>query len=626
MSGSTANSRPSAGFFLYLILAAAAVGIFILPWYVPVAEPNASDSYRYGFNNSVAILAVGVSLGALFVRLLLRRGKTALPGLLEETLALDNPAPANRGLLQALFLSIVAFCGFNAALFWFTPFFGFAEMNYFRSRLEMFAIHRLPYSQFAFLYGPAMLTLPYRLYTTAHGLLSLEQAYLTILLLHWMVGLCLVAYCVRLLVPAARQVIVYWVIALVFFNPMLGCNYTPLRFTLPLAALLFTHRAVFGSGRRGIGSHLLAALTAFLGTFANFEFSPEMGLAVTVTLVIYSAALLRTPRRAYAYCGVAALVGAAAAVLPWGLDYMHAIFSYGGGGALPILPGPGMLMFLAAAFLLLPGLAVLGISSRGSQGVLGIALCTLSGILIIPSLSHCDMPHLAYNGLPIFIVGAAALARLNDLRWFKGAVLAYFLMFGVIAEWPFLFHFGYSFKEALADRAQMRVHPVPAPAPTNIVYYSKPFPLMQGLEPLLAYGPIAAPLGCTQDIERFLIVHGQYVVGCHSSNQPDVFVMKDVERTIQDLKDFHTILVPKRYFAPGPPPDEDADDSLHSKRIRHLLLFPAKLVPLHPLFQSDWMEMPAVKQQFVQIAEFRDYVIMVRRSGEGHEYAPALKE
>ena len=41
---------------------AVALGIFVLPWYVPMGQPTFSVSYVYGFNNRAAVSVIGGAL------------------------------------------------------------------------------------------------------------------------------------------------------------------------------------------------------------------------------------------------------------------------------------------------------------------------------------------------------------------------------------------------------------------------------------------------------------------------------------------------------------------------------------------------------------------------------------
>jgi len=607
---------------LLLILSFAAVGAFIVPWYVPASQPSISISYRYGFNNSVAILTVGVSLVALFIRALFRRRAIAgdtMDQIIARTFDFETAGGGNSGLACAFFCAAVIFSALVIGTYCYSPLDDFAEMGYFLSREYLMIMHQTPYYEFPFYYGPAIVCLPYYLYRAAHGLLSIEQAYCTVLVLNFIAGFYALFLCVRLLFPAARQVAVFWVFALIFFNPMLGLQYTPLRYVLPVAAFLFCHNAVSKLPPDRFRSHLLVSLCAFLGPFLNFEISAEMGVAVTLALLIYFIALLRTPRRVYAYAVVMILAGALVAVLPWGNAYLGILFNFGDGFNLPLLPGPGILLFIAAAFILLPRLALFGVASGQLGAPASIGFCVLSGLLITPALGRCDMGHIYFNGFAIFLFAVAVLARLPDQRWFNRGLPVLLAIF-LIASWPIVFHYNYSFKNAYAAHSWMRSHPgLECPPPSNGFVLSKPYPPMVGLEPLLKYGKLGIPLGCSQPVERFLMLHDRFATAYYFGNIGDeIFGPKQAARAVQDVDSYQTILVAKSFLDPSflrvVPPDAD-----ELRRDSHYVisteLFPAKLVARHLVYSPPQLMAARVVRDFSVIGEFQQYAIMAKRPG-----------
>ena len=605
--------------FLALILSAGALGIFVVPWHVPVTEPAMGQSYTYGFNNSVAILSVGLTLGALFVYTFCRRREIQGGGMeraITETLGMRLDGGGNRGLILSYLSAAIVFGSLIAAGFWYVPFGYFGEMGYFISRIELLVLHRAPYYDFPFDYGPWMIYIPFQLYKVAHGLLSVEQAYCVILILHWILGLLLLAWCVRLLVPAFRQAAVFWLFAVLFLNPTLGYQYTPLRYMLPIAAVLFNHYAVATGRLDRFRGHWMVALAALLGPFLNFELSPEMGVAATAAILVYYVALLRTPQRAFAHGAVLAVLGALLAIFPWSTAYLGILTSFGGSLSLPIFPGLGILLFLAAEFFLLPRLAVIGVTSREGTGPACLALCILSGILIVPALSRCDIGHVFHNSLAVYIVALASFARLHNTRWFKGTLAALVLVFAVLGQWLFLFHYSGPFKAAIAARAWMRSHPVPACQPaSNGFLFSKQYPPIEGLEPLLAYGNLAAPLGCPGDIEQFLLLHGRYEIGYNPGNCSDIWMLKQTARALREIEGFRTILVPKAWFEPDSSSVEL--DGMDYRFLRNTELFPVRLVERHPRFIPERVMAARIAQEFSVVGEFRDCQIMVRRGTGG---------
>ncbi|MGA3172506.1 MAG: hypothetical protein ABSE62_16000 [Chthoniobacteraceae bacterium] len=462
-----------------------------------------------------------------------------------------------------------------------------------------------------------MIYIPFYLYRVAHGLFSIEQAYCIVLLLHFVVGLYLLLYCVWLLVPPARQVVVFWVFALIFFNPMLGLQYTPFRYVLPVAAFLFCHDMVSKLSPDRFHSHLLVSLCAFLGPFLAFEFSPEMGMAVTLALSIYFIALLRTPRRAYAYAAMMSLAGALLALLPWGAAYLGILFNFSGGFNIPLFPGPGILLFLAAAFILLPRLALFGVTSGPLIGPASLGYCVLSGLLIAPALGRCDTVHLYFNGFAILLLAAVVLARLPDQRWFKPALWVLFSIY-IISNWSIVFHYNYAFKKAYVSRAWMHSHPgLTAPPASNDFFFSKPLPPTVGLDPLLAYGKMGAPMGCTFDIERFLMLHGRYQPAYFFGNRLDeIFGPAQAARAVQDVDSYQTILVAKScldpsYLRPVPPDAEQLRRDVHY--IISTELFPAKIAPRHLVYNPAQLIAARIVRDFSVIGEFQQYAIMAKR-------------
>jgi hypothetical protein len=336
-----------------------------------------------------------------------------------------------------------------------------------------------------------------------------------------------------------------------------------------------------------------------------------MGMAVTLALLTYFVALLRTPQRAFAHGAAAALLGAVMAVLPWSTAYLGILVGFGGSFSLPVFPGLGILFFLAAVFSVLPRLAVIGVTSRDAAGPVCLALCVLSGMLIVPALSRCDIGHVFFNGLGVFMIALAILAHLSDPRWFKGALAALFLVFAVLGNWVFLFHYGTVFREAIAAHAWMRAHPMPASQPASDGFlFSKPYPPIDGLDPLLAYGKLATPLGCTEDIEHFLLLRGRALIGYNPGNCSDIRMLKQTIRAARDIDTFQTILVPKSYFVPDP--SQGDLDAMDYRFLRNTMLFPVRLVQRRPRFIPERVLASHIEKEFRIAGEFRDNWIMKR--------------
>ena len=606
---------------LWIILLCAGLGIFVLPWHVAVKEESTSLSYTYGFNNTVAVLGVGVTLLALLVWLFAWGRKGAEAGVMRaigETFALARDGEVDGRLWGACGVASVVFCAALGGWYAYAPFYRCGEMSYFINRLDLLLIGHLPYYGFPFYYGPGMLYPPYYLYKAGHGALSVEEAYAAVLMAHWAAGLFLLGYCVRRLFPAGRRLLAFWVFALILLNPTLGYNYTPFRYLLPVAGLLWMY-SMGSRPERDLWAHGRVALGAFLCGLGTFEVSPEMGLATTLALVVYFAALLRGPGRGFAYGGVFAVLGAAAAVAPWGRGYIGVLFLFGGGNSLPVLPGLGILILLGAAFYLLPRFALLGLESREMKGAAALSFCVLSGLLLEPALSRCDLGHVFLNGCGLLLAGAAVCAHLPDARWHKGALWGLLLVFAVLGGWVFLFHYGYFFKEAKSARTWMATHPIAAAPAGHGFRFSKRYPAEDGLEPLAGYGVLETPLECTENVERFLLTHGDFDTPFNPGYNPDTLTVSETERRLGEIDGLQRIVVPKEALYPTAPRESDGERVAKDIRfLRFNMLCPVlKLTPRHPFYDADAAVNEKILRDFTVVAEVDGYLVMDRRSGLG---------
>ena len=608
--GSRKGARPALG----AILLFAALGIFVAPWYAPTSQPSSSLSYEFGFNNSVSIGVTGLTLGLLFLYMLVYwRGpqRTTMQQAVASAFGLKNDNDDNPGYFWSVLAAIVGSCFFVSAVYWYTPYARFGEMGYLFPRTVLLQLNQKPYSDFPFPYGPAMLYLPSTIYKLTDGVLSLEQSYLAALLLEWALGIIMLAWCTRVLVPASRQTVVFWVFALLFVNPTLGENYTPLRFMLPISALLGVHVAVMKGSTLKASSHILVAIISFLGPSAAFLISQEMGVAAVLAIVIYFTSLLRTQQRAFAHCIVMPIVATFLFRLVFSATYFDVLFNFGGGYSVPIFPGLGIVLFLTVALFLLPRLAVVGVSSAVSFAPPSVAFCILGGILIVPALSRCDLGHVFLNGLPVLFIAVALASNFRGRRTIAALLASLFLVFGLLGNWIFLFHYSHVFRDARAARVLMLAQPRPSVvAAANGLYFSKDCPPEQGLEPLLAYGRLAVPFGATEDISNFLMLHGQFQCQFHPGGAPDIASTDQMPGWEKEVDSLHTILVPTSLFVPSP---QDDQLKMITRYIWFQLLFPAKLTVHHPYVDPDRLLAAHISKKFVVVGEFRDYQIMVRR-------------
>jgi hypothetical protein len=567
-----------------------------------------SLSYTYGFNNRISQLCVAGALLAVFLwHLWINRSPRSWMGPIASTISLSNPRGDRR--LFVWYLGASAFAGaILTAWYCVIPFSRYGEMAYFLSRIDLLILHRAAYYQFPFEYGPAMIYPPYFLYRLAHGLLSVEQAYFILFIGHWVAGYYLLYYCVRLLVSPARQAGVFCVIAVTMLAPSLGMNYTPLRFLLPLASVLWVHSLV-----TRWRSRMWVGAASFFGPFVSFLFSPEMGLAATLAVAAYFASFVRARDRRFFWLMPVPVVGAVAAVAPWTSHYVGILFTFG--SSLPILPGPGVLALILTALLIVPLMARLAVEDSGPAGAAALALCVEFGLLIVPSLTRVDMGHVSSNSAGLFIFALAVASRLGG-RWFPLSLWAFLILFAALGNWVFLFHYGYYYHQVAAARADMRAAPaVSADEPAGSPFhFSKPYPPRTGMESLLKYRELGLPLGADEGVERYLKLNGRLAVEFYPNWQPETFTPAQAGAQLRALDGIPAILVPKSIFDPPDPLAPARRVALDSRFLTINELFPIHLHVRNPPYDPGDDLIAGIKSEYAVIGSFRDYYIMGRRS------------
>jgi hypothetical protein len=647
-------------------------GIFILPWFLRARqEPNVSISYTYGFNNFAAWAAAAILLFlGLVVQMRDRRRNGELPAeaLLEQLLA--GRKPGEQGVSSwAIAAAIAVASGFVVLWYQFVPVTWFGEMEYFITRIEILVEGHHPYTDFEFIYGPAMLYPSFWLCKYSGGEISVEAAYCICLVIHWVSGILITAYITNNLVSPKQRTSVFIcvLLPLILISPWgLGMNYSPLRFVLAPGSLLFFHQLV--SGRIWIFKTLLArnvgvGLSAFALPLASFLLSPEMGFillaAMSTYLPVYSISSRRAGR-ATLYA-IAAMLSMTAVLALFGTSYFRSLLSHGSGGLnFPIYPTVQVLFLLVAALWILPLLAVITMANlrkSKNDAAFSASLLILLGLSIPVALGRCDGGHIYCNGFCMFIVflslAGVTYSKRRLYPW--GGFLLAFGLIGSVANWDY---YSWQIGEAVSQRVgdaplilggakrslwQHLVHRVglerellrrivsfyfmsgEAPKTSGVVFDGGPsvVPLLKGgkmvlfgsdLRDLLSYGRVGTPFPVSEEIDRFLKISGaQYpeyygdLIGCVS--------VADLRRKLADLSSMKNILVPVQDI--GEIEDSELKINLREEQSRflsRLLVFPISLPPeANPPFVPAEVIMGEIRAHYTAIRRFRDNVLMRRQ-------------
>lgn len=381
--------------------------IFVLPLHVPVPyRPTVSASYIAGFNNRVAIIAAaGLSVLVFLLTLWLQPRSAATPRtdawLDTREERLDARFIAAVTGISALVLSL---CGGLVAA---------SHMNYLGDSgyfIEQAMVRqdtgRALYTQLEFAYGPLLLLPEVWLGRLLHC--SMTTAYFIALVMGESLGLLMLAFVLNEL-PMRRNLRKAALILCAFgaITPLLGLNYTFLRFAIPMAVLLFATRS---------RSPWRCALWLTTGEILVLLLSPELGIALIVGIVAFAVV------RAWQQVGQQGSTWLLTAALPilafttllftLGRPYLVMIATFSGGALnLPVAPYPHLLVLIFALAWIVPVGLGRSVNLRESKSARLLGFYALSLAFLPAALGRCDPLHVFFNGTGILLLSLAAVNR-----------------------------------------------------------------------------------------------------------------------------------------------------------------------------------------------------------------------
>jgi len=464
------------------VTVAGIVAVFALPWFVPTPS-TPSVSYAVGFNNRVSILgvlAMATVLGVLATR---RRGATDSS---PRPLFLTRVSPAERiprtALVAVLGCSALAMAVISRLTY---GDFGYAEMSYALDRMAYALAGFAPYRTFEFAYGPLMLYLP----VWVHRLTGLgpQAAYIIAFAAWHLAGLVLAYYVAnRLGIDRRAKTVLFLALGLyLLVNESMGMSYSYTRSLMPFAALLFvysTHGRTAASKRADLAPLVLWAAAA-AAILLNTAISPEMGIAAAFGLLVYLGYTAWRLKGRYLWALVG-YVGSLAGLFALAQGAMGTLSGFAaGGGDLPILPGPPLLVYLLGVVVVAVSLPML--LRRGAQesavvlGAVAIALALTPAVL-----SRADSGHVIMNSLVIVFLAALALGRRSPR-----ACLQYVTLVAVVFAAAHVLQFSYQYAPRL--RVEVGRGVLGAPRPDRLK--------ASDVSRLAGFQPIAAPFGFMDD-------------------------------------------------------------------------------------------------------------------------------
>lgn len=399
------------------IFALAAFGVFVFPFFFPPTDLSPSSAYAVGFNNRVA--EVATAFVACLTFLIAWRFR-----LYPRTTPHRDARPTPRYLLA---LCLAAAAAFNAFSGWLLARINLTDpdpLYFLESMDDVIRYHLHIYSGFNFAYGPLLLYVPiwiHTLLTPFH--IGTQGAYYTALVLMQCLGLLMLHATLRALqVPRNLRITAFILFTLAALNPVLGLNYTLIRSLLPFSTLIYATQV---KPARSL------AVLFFLGELLQLAISPELGFAFAAGACFYAIGRSLQSRPAYLYAAATPPAAALLFLATFGKAYLSSLFAFGAGDFNIIIEPLGyILFFLLCLVWIVPRMLAADFRRGHPQALLRASLFVLSLALLPAAFGRCDLLHVLYSGLGIYILAICAIAS-----WSPSARNLWLVFFAGVLLW-----------------------------------------------------------------------------------------------------------------------------------------------------------------------------------------------
>jgi hypothetical protein len=437
------------------------LAVFWLPFYFPPKQLLVSPSYAFGFNNSVAVLAMAALLGVATLHYLFLSRPRARDPLVSFP---EDGASAPRSWAWLFVAMAGVYTVLTGVMYAYTRGAATASLTWesrpFLHRIKLVEAYGLrPYAEVQSDYGPALMYPPIYLHRLLAPLgVTVQGAYFLCHLMMNVAGLWCLWYLLRhVAAPARAKAAVFIVVGIAGFAPYMGLNGVVLRYVCPFAALLLGHRVwialrVAPPPPRWVTlSFIIAALAV-----VNVLLSPEVAVAFVLGWLAYAVLWTRTDRRLLVV-SLPTLAGTAVGcyfLLP--PEYYGFLLRFSQGAHnLPMVPAAHLVLYLVTLALIVPPLLAAGWRGGRSDAALLGSLGVLSVVMMPGALGRCDPPHVLFYGLVVSMLLMIRLANCS-LRAYGAYMLAYA---GVFIGMMQLANLGYFFGLSTRD---LLTHPAPA--------------------------------------------------------------------------------------------------------------------------------------------------------------------
>jgi hypothetical protein len=533
------------GFLSVAAFAAALVAVFGLPFIFPASHPVPSQAYVVGYNNHVA--AASLALVSALVFLL------SLPG---EGDGVANFSDESRISWRWLVGALLLVAAWNGTLSWivFAAHAYAVEDFYFLPQLEKYYfLHRHLYSQIEFAYGPLLFYPP----VWMHWLLrpfdvSLRASYYIAMVGQHLLGVTMLWFVVnRLPMRHWMRAAGFASLTLFSFTPLLGPNYTLMRYLLPV--LVFV---LFSTIKRLPVAALAATPAQMLIWIDSSELAIGFGVAVAAYCV-YRAWHRRSALWIAPVAGVAAGTALYLTIIDRNVLASLIYNSRGWANRIP-LPSLEVATLLAATACVVPPLVARHVGRNSPQSGRLLGLYAMGLALLPASLGLADIVHIAGNSMVLFLLSLVAAGEWKKVPMRVGwatAVAATYLLMDARSGLEAHFRF-YPDVACIEDKVTPLASRLPAGPASRLRAFEQRWPC--GAQPLdlaalratIGDAPFTAPYALPEIGEETLPQLPNFV----SSYWSGTIVLWDAEteqRKVDELRQVQWALLPGR---PAPTP------------------------------------------------------------------------
>jgi hypothetical protein len=512
-----------AGTVLWILsIAVAALGVFWLPWMLSSTTPAVGESYVLGFNNRVGVLALGLSilLGTAGCYLGVRRPDAC--EWFEENPRLFPRWKEARGEYW-IFLSISVLTA--AVIGFWTSYIvdpSWCEARTGLHGIDLLAVGQVPYRDFMYQYGPALIYFPFWLSKISAGLISFERSFAIFLVVFSIAGFVALFSFLRSLQIPRRGLIAGIAFAAWAGGPSLGIHYTPIRFLVVPGALVLFDAAATRLSAGGGKASILLGLAAMAAVAAGLAISPEMGVSTAAGVFAYGfILLLRRSVSGALTCWLGATLIFAGTLLTFP-GYLDSILDFTAGeNNFPIYPDLDNLCMVAVSLLTLPPLIASAlVNPAQKKAPFALAVAVGGGMLLPVAFGRCDPGHVTYNSLILALVMFPATASIGRIayRIWIGVFAVLYVILNQVSYWN---TYVVNFAEGIRLHDYYRAHPdlvaswkakwdqlrLSTPHGSDL-HWSKVLPYPDGLDQITSKGEVLMTGNCEGNmwLSRYLLL------------------------------------------------------------------------------------------------------------------------